>query len=337
MIAYGREQVPEKYREISRPIGAKYSAWKNAFQARIFDNEGFNCHRQTKAFLKWANSYDPDVVWLHNLHGYYINIELLFSWIKSRPHMQVRWTLHDCWAFTGHCAHFSLAGCEKWMTQCDHCLQKDSYPKSILRDNCYENYHRKQCAFTGVNNMKLITPSHWLAGLVRESFLGIYPVEVVHNQIDTTVFRPTDGFIRSQFGLVDQKIVLGVASAWDEKKGYSDYLKLASVLGKGYAVMLVGLSGEQMKKLPENVIGITRTDSAQQLAQIYTAADVFVNLTYEDTYPTVNLEAQACGTPCLTYRTGGSVESVPAGNVVEQGNLAQMAARIREICMEGTT
>lgn len=334
-VAYGREHVPEKYQAISFRIGTQANAWANALKARVLDNEGLNCIAQTKNFIQWANSYDPDVVWIHNLHGYYINIELLFSWIKSRPHMQVRWTLHDCWAFTGHCAHFSLAGCFKWKTQCYRCGERKSYPKSIFKDNCKENYLRKRAAFCGVPNMVLITPSRWLADLVKQSFLGEYPVEVVHNRIDTTIFKPTEGNIPGQFGLKDKKIVLGVASAWNDKKGYSDFLKLAKMLDDSYAIILVGLSKQQLKKLPPKIVGITRTDSAMQLAQIYTAADVFVNLTYEDTYPTVNLEAQACGTPCLTYRTGGSVESVPAENVVEQGDLEQMAAKIQEICMEG--
>lgn len=336
-VAYGRENVPEKYQEISYRIGTETCVRANALKARVFDNEGLNCVAQTKKFIEWANSYDPDVVWLHNLHGYYVNIELLFSWIKSKPALKVLWTLHDCWAFTGHCAHFSLAGCAKWKTQCYNCEQSKSYPKSIFKDNCKENFLRKRVAFCGVKNMLLLTPSHWLAGLVKESYLGEYPVKVVHNQIDTTVFKPTVGNFRSQFGLKNKTIILGVASAWNDKKGYSDFLKLAEMLDDSYTIVMVGLSKRQVKALPSKIIGIERTDSAVQLAEIYTAADVFVNLSYEDNYPTVNLEAQACGTPCLTYRTGGSVESVTPENVVEQGNLSEMAVRIQSICREGTS
>jgi len=334
-VAYGREQVPEKYRAISYRIGTDANVMVNALKARVFDNEGLNCILQTKRFIKWADSYDPDVVWLHNLHGYYINIELLFQWIKSRPHMQIRWTLHDCWAFTGHCAHFSWVGCDKWQRQCHDCEQSRAYPKCLFKDNCEDNFRRKQAAFRGVKNMSLITPSHWLAGLTGQSFLGEYPIEVVHNQIDTAVFKPTAGNIRGQLGLENKKIVLGVASAWDDKKGYSDFLKLAEMLDETYAVVMVGLTERQMRKLPRKIIAIGRTDSPVQLAQIYTCADVFVNLTYEDNYPTVNLEAQACGTPCLTYRTGGSVESVPANHVVEQGDLAGMIRQIHIVCTGG--
>lgn len=334
-IAYGREQTGEKYKAISYRIGTEAGVRISALKARLLDNEGLNCALQTKKFLKWANTYDPDVVWLHNLHGYYINIEQLFSWIKARPSMEVRWTLHDCWSFTGHCAHFSLAGCSRWMEQCTHCPQLRSYPSSILLDRSANNFRRKRAAFCGVKNMTLITPSRWLADLVKQSFLRDYPVRVVHNTIDTAIFRPTPGDFRVRYGLNGKKIVLGVSSVWNEAKGFRDFIKLAGMLDDSYAVVMVGLSKQQLKALPPKIIGIERTNSAIQLAEIYTSADVFVNLTYEDTYPTVNLEAQACGTPCLTYRTGGSVESVSAENVIEQGDLAEAVAKIQRICMEG--
>ena len=333
-IAYGRESVPDKYRTIAYRIGTEPEVRRNGLTARLLDNEGFNGARATDRFLQWAEAYDPDVLWLHNIHGYYIQVERLFRWIKSRPHMAVRWTLHDCWAFTGHCAHFAYVGCDKWQTGCQSCPQKNEYPKAMLWDHSVENYRRKREAFCGVQNMTLIVPSEWLAGLVRQSFLRAYPVEVVYNTIDTTVFRPTPGDFRAKYGLEQKKIVLGVATAWGERKGLSDFMKLPALLGADYAVVLVGLTPDQLKRLPPDLTGIERTNTASQLAEIYTAADVFVNLTYEDTYPTVNLEAQACGTPCLTYRTGGSVESMPPENVVAQGDLNAMEARIRAVCEE---
>lgn len=333
-IAYGRESIPARYKGISHRIGSEMDVRINGVKARLCDNEGFNAAHQTKLFLKWAEQYDPDVLWLHNLHGYYLNIELLFDWIKSRPHMEVRWTLHDCWAFSGHCAHFSFVKCQRWKHQCGDCPQKGEYPKSAFLDRSAENYRRKRKAFCGVKKMLLITPSRWLADLVKQSFLGEYPVEVVYNTIDTEVFLPTEGDFRARYGLEDKKIVLGVSSVWNSRKGFSDFLRLGELLDSACQVVLVGVSDRQLGQLPDSILGITRTDSPSQLAQIYTAADVFVNLTYEDTYPTVNLEAQACGTPCLTYRTGGSVESVPADHVVEQGDLAGMAEKIRMI-LEG--
>jgi len=331
-IAYGRESVPEKYRSISYRIGNEWQVRWNGAKARIFDNEGLNAKRATKVFLRWATAYDPDLLWLHNLHGYYINYELLFEWIKSRPQMQVRWTLHDCWAFTGHCSHFSFVGCQQWINGCAHCPQTREYPKCIGISACKKNYFRKKHAFCGVSDMSLITPSRWLAEIVKQSFLKNYPVEVIHNRIDTEIFCPVYGNFREKYGLQDKKIVLGVASAWGERKGLPDFVKLAERLGTAYAVVLVGIDEATKKRLPSSIVCISRTDSASALAEIYTAADVFVNLTYEDTYPTVNLEAQACGTPCLTYRTCGSVESVLPENVAEQGDLAAMAAMIQRIC-----
>ena len=334
-IAYGRECAPEKYVGISYRIGSNVNVKINGLKARVFDNEGFNAVNTTKSFLKWADVYNPDVVWLHNLHGYYINIELLFQWIKSRPHMEVKWTLHDGWAFTGHCSNSSYIGCDRWKRGCYHCPQKKEYPTSWLFDHSTENYRRKRDSFCGVENMTIITPSNWLADLVKQSFLKDYSVEVIHNTIDEKVFRPVQSNFREKYGVQNKKLVLGVSSVWTVRKGIQDYIVLSEMLDESFKIVLVGLSSEQVKRLPTSIIGIEKTNSREQLAEIYTASDVFVNLTYEDTYPTVNLEAQACGTPCLTYRTGGSIESVPADHVVEQGDLEEMVNKIKEICLKG--
>lgn len=331
-IAYGREAAAEKYAHISYRIGTDADVKINALKARLLDNDGFNALRQTKKFIEFANDYNPDVLWLHNLHGYYINIDLLFDWIKQRPEMKVMWTLHDCWSLTGHCAHFDYAKCSRWKDGCGSCPQKNVYPASWILDRSRENHRRKKEAFCGVEDLTLIVPSAWLARLVKQSFLKEYPVDVVRNTVDTEIFRPAEGDFRKQTGLEDKKIVLGVASAWSDRKGLSDFIKLSDMLPSDYKIVLVGLTKKQTEKMPENIFCMERTNSARELAQIYTQADVFVNLTYEDTYPTVNLESQACGTVCLTYRTGGSPESVPPENVVEQGDLKAMAKRIEEIC-----
>ncbi len=330
-IAYGREEVPDKYKEISVRISNNMEVYLSVLKARLLDNEGFNNISATKRFLKWADEYNPDLLWLHNLHGYYINLDLLFKWIKARPNMQVKWTLHDCWAFTGHCSHFTFEKCEKWKSGCHNCSQTKAYPTSYIKDNSIENFERKKEVFIGIKQMILITPSNWLADLVKQSFLKSYPIEVHHNTIDRTVFKPTSSNFREKYGLKDKKIVLGVASAWGKKKGLDDFIKLSKILDKEYVIVLVGLSKKQLKNLPKNMIGITCTNSTKALAEIYTASDVFINLTYEDTYPTVNLEAQACDTPCITYRTGGSVESVEFQNIVEVGDLEAVKTRIISI------
>ncbi len=322
-IAYGRETVPDKYRKYAIKIGTDKDQKFHGIRTRLLDEHGFGSKKETVEFLKWADSFDPDLLWLHNIHGYYINVEILFSWIKSRPNMHVKWTLHDCWAFTGHCTYFTMAKCKQWKTHCENCPQKKKYPASIFRDNSKYNFDRKKVAFTGAKNLTLITPSHWLANLVKQSFLKEYSVEVHYNTIDTSVFKPTPGDFRQRYGLQGKKVILGVASVWDERKGLEDFIKLSNMVNDEYAIVLVGLSEKQIKELSDKIIAISHTNSTSELAEIYTAADVFFNPTYEDNYPTTNLEAQACGTPCITYKTGGSVESVPKENVVNQGGIIE--------------
>lgn len=329
-VAYGRETVPEALQKYAHCINTHRGVQLDGIKSRIFDNAGFNSKKQTKAFIQWMKEYDPDIIHLHNIHGYYIHVGLLFEALKEMG-KPVIWTLHDCWSFTGHCSHFDYAGCEKWKSGCGKCDRVHVYPASLGYDNARNNYARKKAAFTGVKDLTIVTPSKWLADLVKQSFLGAYPVRVIPNGIDLSVFKPTPGSFRQEYGLEDKKIVLGVASVWGKAKGYADMLKLPELLGKDYQVVLVGLTPEQKDALPANVLGITRTNNVQQLAEIYTAADVFVNPTYQDTYPTVNLEAQACGTPVITYQTGGSVESVPQSQVVEQGAVVALCEAVKDL------
>lgn len=326
-IAYGRsDTVPEKFRKYAVRIGNSLDVKAHVLRTRLLDDHGLGSVRATRIFLQWADEYDPDLLWLHNIHGYYINYALLFQWIKSRPNMQVKWTLHDCWAFTGHCSHFTMVKCEQWRTHCSYCPQTRRYPASYGKDNCKRNFDRKRAAFTGVKNLTLITPSKWLADLTRQSFLREYPVEVRYNTIDTNIFKPTPSDFRERYGLQDKIIVLGVANVWDERKGLNDFYKLAQMLDDQYAIVLVGLSKKQMKALPKNICGIQRTNSPQELAAIYTAADVFFNPTYEDNYPTVNLEAQACGIRVITYDTGGCRETLFTENsaIIRTGNVNEL-------------
>jgi len=327
-IAYGRENVPAQLESIAVRIGTEMNVKCQAAQARLLDNEGLNAKRATKRFLTWANTYNPDVLWLHNLHGYYLNIELLFDWIKSRPHMQVKWTLHDCWAFTGHCAYFSYIGCESWKNGCGNCCQLSKYPTSLFLDRSGKNYQKKKKAFCGVANMTLITPSQWLAELVKESFLKEYPVEVRYNTIDTTAFLPTPSNFRERYRLADRKIVLGVAAFWEERKGLSDLLRLADMLPRDYQVVLVGIDEKQAKKLPGSVLCLPRTNSAYDLAKIYTAADVFVNPSKEETFGLTTIEALACGTPAIVYKDTACEEIAHqyGGFVVDQDVFAIKSA-----------
>lgn len=317
-IAYGRGEVPEKYRDISVRIGSTFKVYCNVLKSRLFDNEGFSAVGATKKLVRWIKEYDPDVIHLHNIHGYYLNVKILFDYLKTSG-KKIIWTLHDCWAFTGHCTHFQVPHCDKWRTECEKCIRVKDYPKALY-SHAKRNYKRKKQTFCGVPNMTIVTPSKWLAGVVGQSFLSEYQTVVINNGIDLSVFKPTESDFRERFGLTDKKIILGVASVWEKRKGFNDFLELAKLIDDSYRIVLVGVNDKQLKMLPSSVIGIKRTNNVKELAEIYTAADVLFNPTYEDNYPTVNLEAQACGTPVITYPTGGSVESVPSENVVNSIN-----------------
>ena len=329
IAAYGRGAIDDGITTVQ--IGTKKDYLIHAGESRIFDNQGLASKKATKKFIEKMEQYNPDVVWLHNIHGYYINFELLFGWIKRHPEMEVRWTLHDCWAFTGHCTHFTIAKCEKWKTHCLDCIQKKEYPTSFLLDASKSNYDKKRKAFSGVQHMTIITPSEWLAGLVKESFLKEYPVQVINNTINEDIFKPTQSNFRNEYGLEDKHIVLGVAVRWESTKGFPDMLLLRKKLDESYVIVMVGLTKDQFKLLPAGVIGIERTQNQQQLAEIYTAADVFVNPTHQDNYPTVNLEARACGTPVVTYNVGGSPESAGYEHVVQENDIDALAREIKSI------
>lgn len=320
-IAFGRKAfVPEQFKKFAVRIGTDNEVKLHALLTRITDKHGLYSKRATEEFLKWAEDFNPDVLWLHNLHGYYLNYEMLFKWIKTRPGMQVKWTLHDCWSFTGHCAYFDMVKCYKWKIECKQCPQKTTYPASFVFSNCEDNFARKKNAFTGVKNMTLITPSNWLANLVKESFLKEYPVEVVYNTIDTNIFKPTPSNFRERYGLENKKIILGVASVWEPRKGLKDFIELSEMLDENYKIVLVGLSDKQLKEIPKNIIGIKRTNGQKELAEIYTAADVFVNPSKEETFGLTTLEALSCGTKAIVYKDTAceEVASLYNGVAVEQ-------------------
>ncbi len=308
-VAYGRDpNVPEKYREIAVRIGSRIDVYTHVIYSRISDRTGFASKLATKKFLKWAEVYNPNILWLHNLHGYYINIELLFSWIKTRPNMEVKWTLHDCWAFTGHCVYFTAAGCNKWKTGCNHCPQKREYPQSYFCDASKYNYNDKKRIFSGVKMMTLITPSYWLKELVSKSYLNIYPIEVRYNKVDKHIFQYAPSDFRERYKIKDRYVILGVANGWNYRKGLNDFIKLAELLNNDAVIVLVGLSKKQIKQMPSNIIGIERTDNQKELAGIYSSADIFANPTREETFGMTTVEAVSCGTQAVVYKGTASEE-----------------------------
>ena len=318
-IAYGRSAVNCDDIPTIR-IGNAFDFRLHGVMNRIFDNHGFGSKSATKQFLEQVKEYDPDVIWLHNLHGYYIHIGLLFDYLKTCG-KKIFWTLHDCWTFTGHCAYFDFVGCDRWKTGCHDCPQKKSYPASMLLDGSKRNYERKQYLFTGIPNMTLTTPSQWLADLVKQSFLREYPVEVVYNKINQEVFKPTPSDFREKHGLQNKTVLLGVASVWEKRKGLDDFVKLAGLLDDRYQIVLVGLTEKQAQELPKTILCLPRTNSMTELAEIYTAADVYVCPSVEETFGMTVAEAIHCGTKAIVYR-GTACEEVANlmdGMVVDRG------------------
>lgn len=330
-IMYGRDE--SRACDSTVKISNRVDFYYHALQTRLFDKHGFFSTKSTELAIKLIDELQPDVIHLHNIHGYYINVELLFTYLKQRPQIKIIWTLHDCWPFTGHCAYFDFVNCDKWKTQCFNCPQKNTYPASNLFDNSKGNYQRKKTAFVGLENLTIVTPSRWLADLVKQSYLQDYPVQVVNNGIDLSVFYPRKSAFRLKHNLTDNFLIMGAASIWSPRKGFDDFISLASQLPNDYRLVMVGLPLDKIKALPSNIIGIHRTDNPIELAEIYSAVDVFFNPTYEDNYPTVNLEAIACGTPVITYNTGGSPESVSAehGFVIDKGNLSAVMEILRRL------
>lgn len=323
-IAYGREPAVDCNGVIR--IGSKYDVYLHVLRTRIFDEHGFGSRKATAKFIKKIDEIKPDIIHLHNIHGYYLNIEVLFNYFKE-VQVPMVWTLHDCWSFTGHCAYFDYVGCSRWREGCFRCPQKSRYPSSWFFDKSLVNWKKKKELFAGFKNMTLVTPSRWLAELVKQSFLKDYHVVVIPNGIDTSVFKPTPSDFRKRYGLENKFIILGVANVWEERKGLKYFLELSKMLNDDEVIVLVGLNEKQKKYLPKNIIGISRTSSVRELAGIYTAADVFVNPTLEDNYPTVNLEAQACGTYVITFASGGAPETiVGAGTVIND----KTSEKIRE-------
>ncbi len=292
----------------------------------VFDNHGLSSRYATRKVVRYIEEIKPDIIQLHCIHGYYLNYKILFEYL-NRTKIPIVWTFHDCWAFTGHCAHFVTTGCDKWRTKCHLCPEKKCYPKSFV-DCSQRNYRIKKALFAANENLHIVPVSGWLADFTKQSFLGDKDICVIRNGVDLTVFKPSEHAQEGKFR------VLGVSGVWTKSKGIDDFYRLSELLGnEKFEIVLVGLSGEQMQKLPKGIIGIQHTESVEELASLYSSANVFVNPTYADTFPTVNIEALACGTPVITYQTGGSPEAVSSetGWVLDQGDVKGIASLIKDV------
>ena len=315
-IAYGRETVPEKLQKYAVRIGNDLNVKIDGIKTRIFDNAGFNSVSATKKFLKWVAEYDPDIIHLHNIHGYYINIHLLFAFLKAygKP---VVWSLHDCWSFTGHCSHYSADKCYKWQTVCDECHRKHTYPRSVFLNRARQNFLKKAILFRSLDNLTLVTPSAWLANEVKNSFLNKYNIHPIPNGVDLEAFRPRESDFRDKYGLENKKIVLGVATAWEEYKGAKRFAELSQKLGDDYKVVLVGMTARQSAEMPSEILVLPRTVNISELCEIYTAADIFLNLSEMETMGLTTVEAMACGTPvCVSNFTATPEVVTDMGGIV---------------------
>ncbi|MDR2409256.1 MAG: glycosyltransferase, partial [Bacteroidales bacterium] len=335
-IAFGQSKGKNASKSDTIKIGNVLSIYWHVLMSRLFDCHGLASKKATMKLIKQIEQISPDVIHLHNIHGYYINYKLLFDYLRNTK-THVIWTLHDCWAFTGHCAHFSFIRCMKWKIECNNCPQKSTYPRSILMDRSRSNFLAKKKSFR-LDNTRLIiaTVSNWLTDLCLQSFLKDIPFKCIHNGVDINVFKPVlekKKDILEKYNINAGFIILGVASIWAKRKGLDDFVKLSSHLSPDCSIVLVGLSKQQLKNLPPRIVGIQRTENRDELAVIYSSADVFINPTWEDNFPTTNLEALACGTPVITYNTGGSIESITdeTGYIVEQGDIEGLLNAIEQI------
>lgn len=335
-IAYGRVNNHSELKTIR--IGCDWDFKMHALQSRLMDNHGFASRYATKKFLQQLKQIKPDIIHLHNIHGYYINVGYLFEFLKDVG-IPVVWTLHDCWPLTGHCAYFDSVNCCKWQTECCHCPNIKSYPSSVIIDQSKRNFKKKRQLFTSVQNITFVTPSQWLKEIVKQSFFSSYPVEVIYNGVDINTFKPMNNIdIRYKYSIDSgYKIILGVASTWDNRKGLADFISLNQLTAENEKIVLVGLNKEQILSLPSGIIGINRTENINELAALYSVADVFVNPTWVDNFPTTNIEALACGTPMITYRTGGSPEAISeeTGIVVNKGDIIGLYNAISKILQIG--
>lgn len=331
-IAYGRENLPEKYQKYAVRIGNDFSVKLHGVKTRLLDKHGLGSKGATRKFIKYIQEYDPDIIHLHNLHGYYINIEILFDYLKN-ANKKVVWTLHDCWSFTGHCAHFDYAGCDKWQYQCRDCELMREYPKSFF-DGSKRNFEIKKNAYSSLPNMTLVAPSKWLQQMTKKSFLKDNPIYVFPNGIDLNQFtHSTNSKFKSENGLQEKYMVLAVAGVWTKAKGIDYVNQLSEQLPANYQVVAVGkLSPGEV--FSNKVLHVLATDSIDKLREMYSAADVFVNPTLQETQGLTTVEALACGTPVVVFNSGGAGEAVDSscGFVVPRGDYDSLQRGVIDAC-----
>ncbi len=311
----GRRKVFQDIR--CEKIGNSISFWIHVAINTVFDRQGYGSYFVTKKIVRRLREENPDIIHLHNLHGYYINLPLLFNYLSKEFKGEIYWTFHDCWPITGHCAHFSASECFKWKSGCSKCPNKMVYPISLLMDLSSRNYQDKKEMFCSLKSLTILTPSEWMAGWINSSFLRQYPIVVVNNGIDLKTFfyrKPADEIFDKYKISRQKKVILGVSSVWNERKGLNDFLALAEALSAEYQILLVGLSKKQLRKMPANIVGIPRTENVEELTMIYSLSHILINPSLEESFSLVTAEAIACGTPVIVLDTSAVKELVCEDN-----------------------
>lgn len=337
-IAYGMNRTnPSASNTIK--IGGRYYLYFPYLESLLFDNHtlGLSCRKATKKLIDEIERIKPDIIQLHTIHCYFLNLKVLFEYFATID-TPVLWTLHDCWAFTGHCAHFDFVNCRKWESGCGNCPQKHGYPKSLFVDRSAKNWAEKKELFNSVQNLSIVTVSKWLQGLVEKSFLKKHPLRTIYNGVDVSLFKPSDSSsFREKHGIANKFMMVGVASSWSNRKGLEDYAKLANVINDDMCIVLVGVDQKQQASLPQNIICVNKTYNVQELVGIYSTADLVLNLSYEETFGMTTVEGFACGTPGIVYNKTASPELVTpeTGFVVKAGDIDELLDRIKIIKENG--
>ena len=328
-IIYGRYSNPSQSHSFK--FNTKIDLYSHVFLTRFFDKHGLASNKVTYNIINKIKEINPDLIHLHNIHGYYLNYSILFKFL-SKFNIPIVWTLHDCWAYTGHCAHYTFVKCHHWKTGCHHCCQKNTYPSSWVFDRSKQNYLEKKESFTSIRNMTIVPVSNWLADEVNKSFLNKYPIKVIHNGIDIKIFSPQN-ISKKELGINDDFLILGVASIWEGRKGLDDFIKLRKLLPSNYVIVLIGLTQKQIDKLPDGIVGIKRTNNVNELVQYYSAADVYINFSVEETFGMTTCESLACGTPVIVYNSTACPEIVSndTGYVVEIGDFDDIINKLKVI------
>lgn len=327
-VAYGRHVNNSKSTFLK--VGNKFNVYWHYAQNRIFDNEGLASSIPTRKLIKAIKEIQPDIIHLHNIHDHWLNYEILFKYLNATD-IPVVWTFHDFWAITGHCAHFISANCEKWQHECGSC----PLSKSLI-DRSRRNFLLKKKLFLANKNLHVVAVSDWVGGLVKKSFLSNKDIRIIPNGINLNVFRPlskseTDCLYKDKF------IILAVASQWKSGKGLEDYIAMSSLLKEDELIVLVGVDENIKKTLPDNIIGVSRTNSQSELVSLYSRADVVTSFSSAETFGLTIVEAFACGTPVVAYDNTAQAYLVTedTGNLVQTGNYVAAYQAIQSIHQNG--